>query len=171
MLHVSSQVFLLTLVYRIRILMDPHWFRLAGSDSMRAKITGKNRKLRHFWSAGCSLLRVGGFFGRLDFLFGGLGISKLQFKKKNWAVNYFQILFINTRIDIKCWIRIRIADPNCGLTPAAWSCDQLKGLSYEILLFSGLRRRLQTRQQTGIRHSQVPRISCKGFSSVADPGC
>ncbi len=64
-------------------------------------------------------------------------------------------------------LRIRIADPKHWLSKG---CDHLKGLSKEILLFSGVRRRLQARQQARIRHSQVPRISCKGYSSVADPG-
>jgi hypothetical protein len=37
-----------------------------------------------FWSAGCSVLRVEGFFCSFDVLYGGPGISKLQFlTKKN----------------------------------------------------------------------------------------
>jgi hypothetical protein len=42
----------------------------------------KNRKkLRNFMSgsAGCSFLRADGFSSSLDILYGGLGISKLQF--------------------------------------------------------------------------------------------
>ncbi len=45
----------------------------SGSGSRRAKMTQKNR------SAGCSLLRAVGFSWSLDVLYGGLGISKVQF--------------------------------------------------------------------------------------------
>ncbi len=58
-----------------------------GSGSRRAKMTHKSRKkyrILMFWSAGCSLLRAEGFFCTLAVLYGGLGISKLQYliKKK-----------------------------------------------------------------------------------------
>ncbi len=41
----------------------------------------KYKKLKNFifWSAGCSFLRADGFSCSLDVLYGGLGISKLQF--------------------------------------------------------------------------------------------
>ncbi len=50
-----------------------------------------------FWSAGCSLLRAEGFSCNLGVLYGGLGISKLEFlikkiKIKFPAVNFFSIL-------------------------------------------------------------------------------
>ncbi len=66
-----------------------------GSGSRRAKVTHTNRKkLRNFmfWSAGYSLLRTKGFSCSLDVLYGGLGISELQFLIKKY---------------LKCWIRIR----------------------------------------------------------------
>ncbi len=64
------------------------------------------KKLRNMLSsAGCSLLRAEVFPCSLDVIYGGLGISKLQFfVSKNWkkisnffsAVNFFQFLFIKT---------------------------------------------------------------------------
>jgi hypothetical protein len=74
--------------------MDPHQFELldpdsdphsncgSGSGSRRAKMTHKNRKnsrIFMFLSTGCSLLRAEGFSCSLGVLYGGLGISKLQF--------------------------------------------------------------------------------------------
>jgi hypothetical protein len=64
-----------------------------------------------FLSAGCSLLRAECFSCSLGVLYGGLGISKLQFllKKKKikiLVVNFFQFYII------KPWIRIR--DPESG---------------------------------------------------------
>ncbi len=91
-----------------------------------------------FWSAGCSLLRAEGFSCSLDVLYGGLGISKLQFfikKNKNLfkAVNFFKFLIMKTlypdwiRIGMLCsvkgciririqthWIRIRNTVSNWG---------------------------------------------------------
>ncbi len=66
-----------------------------------------------FLSTGCSLLRAEGFFCCLGVLYGGLGISKLQFliKKieiKFAAINFFSILGHQT------WIRIRDPDPGSG---------------------------------------------------------
>jgi hypothetical protein len=60
----------------------------------------KNRKkdrISIFRSAGCSLLRAEGFSYSLGVLYGGLGISKLQFlikkiKIKFLFVNFFSIL-------------------------------------------------------------------------------
>jgi len=80
---------------------DPHGPALiwvAGSGSRRAKMTHKNRKKSRifmFLSTGCSLLRAEGFSCSLGVLYGGLGISKLQFffKKieiKFPAINFFQ---------------------------------------------------------------------------------
>jgi hypothetical protein len=64
-----------------------------------------------FVSTGCFLLRAEGFSCSLGVLYGGLGISKLQFliKKieiKFSAINFFQFYFI------KPWIRIRIRNPD-----------------------------------------------------------
>ncbi len=48
-----------------------------------------------FCSAGCSLLRAGGFSCNLDVLNGDLGISKLQFMIKKYQT-FFQLeIFIN----------------------------------------------------------------------------
>ncbi len=82
---------------------DPHasaliWVAGSGSGSRRAKMTHKNRKkyrIFMFWSAGCSLFRTEGFSCSLGVLYGGLGISKLQFlikkiKIKFPAVNFSQ---------------------------------------------------------------------------------
>ncbi len=54
----------------------------SGSGSRRAKMTHKNRKKSRIFmilSTGCSLLRAEGFSCSLGVLYGGLGISKLQF--------------------------------------------------------------------------------------------
>ncbi len=64
------------------------------------KMTHKNRKkyrIFMFWSARCSLLRAEGFSCSLGVLYGGLGISKLQFliKKINNLISsckFFSIL-------------------------------------------------------------------------------
>jgi hypothetical protein len=63
-------------------------------------MTHKNRKKSRifmFLSTGCSLLRAEGFSSSLDVLYGGLGISKLQFLIKKIeikfpAINFFAIL-------------------------------------------------------------------------------
>ncbi len=76
-----------------------------------------------FLSTGCSLLRAEGFFRSLGVLYGGLGISKLQFLIKKIeikfpAINFFPILGhqtldpdpgsgIRIRNYKKCWIRIQ----------------------------------------------------------------
>ncbi len=46
-------------------------------------------------SAGCSLLRAEGFSSSLDLLYGGLGISKLQFLIKKIYKN-FQLYFLSS---------------------------------------------------------------------------
>jgi hypothetical protein len=79
-----------------------------------------------FLRTGCSLLRAEGFSCSLGVLYGGLGISKLQFLIKKIevkfpALNFFSILGhqtldpdpgsgsgIRIRNKKKCWIRIRI---------------------------------------------------------------
>jgi hypothetical protein len=66
------------------------------SGSKRAKRPTKNlKKLINFifWSAGCSLLRVEGFFCSLEVLYEGLGISKLQFMIKNYKKKFSAVIF------------------------------------------------------------------------------
>jgi hypothetical protein len=83
----------------IRIRMDPHLFELldpdqhlnCGSGSRRAKMTHKNRKKSRIFM----FLRAEGFSCSLSVLYGGLGISKLQFLIKKIeikvpAINFFQ---------------------------------------------------------------------------------
>ncbi len=90
-------------------------------------MTLKNRKKSRifmFLSTGCSLLRADGFSCSLGVLYGGLGISKLQFFIKKIEIKFPAINFFNFRssnpgsgsgIRIrnpdpqleKCWIRIR----------------------------------------------------------------
>jgi hypothetical protein len=75
---------------------DPH--SNCGSGSRRAKIIHKNRKKSRifmFLSTGFSFLRAEGFSCSLGVLYGGLGISKLQFLIKKIeikfpAINFFQ---------------------------------------------------------------------------------
>ncbi len=63
-------------------------------------MTHKNRKksrISMFLSPGCSLLRAEGFSCSLGVLYGGLGISKLQYLIKKIeikfpAINFFSIL-------------------------------------------------------------------------------
>jgi hypothetical protein len=62
--------------------VDPDPFPRIGSGSWRAKMARKNRKQLinfMFSSAGKSLMRAKGFSCSLDFFYGGLVISKLQF--------------------------------------------------------------------------------------------
>ncbi len=66
------------------------------------------------------MLGAQGFSSSLDILYGGVGISKLQFltKKdiKKFQLYFFSLIFwsskpwilILIRIRLKCWIRIRI---------------------------------------------------------------
>ena len=95
---------------------------VAGSGSafkLRIRIQeGKNdpknwKKVRIFifWSDGCSLLRTEGFSGSLGVLYGGLGISELQFLIKKIKIKFLVVIFFQFYI-IKLWIRIR--DPESG---------------------------------------------------------
>jgi hypothetical protein len=70
--------------------------------------------------AGCSLLRAEGVFFSLDVLYGGLGISKLNFLIKKYKFYFFSYNFLSSepwiRIYLTIWIRSRIrietnADP------------------------------------------------------------
>jgi hypothetical protein len=58
-----------------------------------------------FLSTGCSLLRAEGFSCSLGVLYGGLGISKLQFLIKKIEIKFPAINFF-----IKPWIWIRNPD-------------------------------------------------------------
>jgi hypothetical protein len=79
-------------------------------------MTHKNRKkskIFMFLSTGCSLLRAEGFSCSLGFLYGGLGIIKLQFLIKKIEIKFPAINFFQFEV-IKPWIRIRDADPESG---------------------------------------------------------
>jgi hypothetical protein len=80
--------------------MDPHYFEFLdpdpdpGGQKWPTKIE-KNSTNFMFLSTGCSLLRAEGFSCSLGVLYGGLGISKLQFLIKKIeikfpAINFFQ---------------------------------------------------------------------------------
>ncbi len=70
-----------------------------------------------FWSAGCSLWRVKGFFCSLDVIYGGQRTCKLQFliflKSNFFPTCKFVSVFWSSKpwilivIQHKCWIRIR----------------------------------------------------------------
>jgi hypothetical protein len=78
------------------LILDPEFRIRIGSR--RAKMTHKNIKKSRifmFLSTGCSLLWAEGFSCSLGVLYGGLGISKLQFLIKKIeikfpAINFFQ---------------------------------------------------------------------------------
>jgi hypothetical protein len=62
-----------------------------------------------FSSAGCSLLRAEGVYCTLDVLYGGLGISKLQFliSCKFFSIFGHQNPGSGSLFSLKCWIWIR----------------------------------------------------------------
>jgi hypothetical protein len=66
-----------------------------------------------FFSTGCSLLRTEGFSCSLGVLYGGLGISKLQFLIKKIEIKIPAIIFFQFKV-LKPWIRIRDLDPESG---------------------------------------------------------
>jgi hypothetical protein len=70
-------------VFRIRFRIGSGFKQDSGYGSRRSKMT-------HKISAGCSLLRAEGFPCSLDFLYGGLGISELQFLIKK-ILHFFQM--------------------------------------------------------------------------------
>jgi hypothetical protein len=79
-------------------------------------MTPKNRKKDRifiFSSAGCSLLMAEGFSCSLGILYGGLGISKLQFLIKTIKIEFLVVNVFQFWI-IKPWIRIRDPDPESG---------------------------------------------------------
>ncbi len=80
------------------------------------KLPTKNRKKSRifiFLSTGCSLLRAEGFSCSLGVLYGGLGISKLQFLIKKIGITFPAINFFQFQV-IKPWIRIRDPDLESG---------------------------------------------------------
>ncbi len=106
------------------------WVAGSGSGSRRAKLTHKNRKkyrIFMFWSAGCSFLRAEDFFCSLGVLYGGLGISKLQFlikkiKIKISCCKLFSTLGHQTRIRIRIRIKsMRIRNPGFGKSSISWA--------------------------------------------------
>ncbi len=64
-------------------------------------------------STGCSLLRAEGFSCSLGVLYGGLGISKLQFLIKKIEIKFPAINFFQFQV-IKPWIRVRDPGPGSG---------------------------------------------------------
>jgi hypothetical protein len=86
-------------------------------------MTHKNRKKSRIFmilSTGCSLLRAEGFSCSLGVLYGGLGISKLQFLIKKIVI-------------IKPCIRIRVRDPDAQLEKNAGSGSALHQCESETL--------------------------------------
>ncbi len=78
-------------------------------------MTHKNRKKSRifmFLSTGYSLLRAEGFSCSLGVLYGGLGISKLQFLIKKIEIKFPAINFLQF-LAIKPWIRN--PDPGFGI--------------------------------------------------------
>ncbi len=67
-----------------------------GGQKLHTKIE-KRHRIVMFWSAGCSLLRAEGFFCSLGVLYGGLGISKLQFLIKKIKIKFLAVNFLNFR--------------------------------------------------------------------------
>jgi len=63
-------------------------------------MTHKNRKKSRIFMlllTGCSLLRAEGFSCSLGVLYGGLGISKLQFLIKKIKIKFLVVIFFNFR--------------------------------------------------------------------------
>jgi hypothetical protein len=78
-------------------------------------MTHKNRKKSRifmFLSTGCSLLRAEGFSCSLGILYGGLGISKLQFLVTKIEIKFQAIKFFQFWVIKPC---IRIRDPDLQL--------------------------------------------------------
>jgi hypothetical protein len=76
--------------------MDPHYFELLDPDPGGQKWPTKIEKVQNFHvsSTGCSLLRAEGFSCSLGVLYGGLGISKLQFLIKKIEIKFpFKFFF------------------------------------------------------------------------------
>jgi hypothetical protein len=90
-----------------------------------------------FLSTGCSLLRAEGFSCSLGVLYGGLGISKLQFLIKKIEIKFPAITLFQSEV-INPWIRIRDPDPESGsaIRKNAGSGSALNQCESENLLFS-----------------------------------
>ncbi len=103
--RVTSQLQVHTLtVLWIRIgFSDPDLDPASGGQKWPSKIEKKYR-IFIFWSAGCSLLRAEGFFCSLVVLYGGLGISKLQFLIKKFKIKVFRCKFFSI-LGHQTWIR------------------------------------------------------------------
>ncbi len=105
-----------------------------------------------FWSARCSFLRAKGYSCSLEVLYGGLGISKLQFLIKKYQ-NFFSCKFfpyfghktLDPDLDrysaMKCWIRIQISIQHEMLDPDLESINpdpkQLHFLQYGVYFIPG----------------------------------
>ncbi len=66
----------------------PHWEYGPGSGFRRAKMTHKSEENASFLSGRCFLLKGEDFSWSLNVLYGGLGISKLQFLIKKIKINF-----------------------------------------------------------------------------------
>ncbi len=93
--------------YRYRA-VNGQWIRIQEGKNYSPKI---EKKVRYgnfmFLSAGCSLWRAEGFSCSLDVLYGGLGISKLQFFIKRYPIfsncKFVQYLIIKTLDPVPDW--------------------------------------------------------------------
>ncbi len=107
----------------IQIRMD--WSSGSGSRSVKkTHKKGTSEEMYCFGNAGRSLLMTGGLTCRFDVLHGGLVHYHFWPKQANffvnckifqWSRNLWIWNLIRIRIDLKCWIRIRIktnADPH-----------------------------------------------------------
>ena len=87
-------------------------------------MTHKNRRMSRIFmfhpvlNTGCSLLRAEGFSYSLGVLYGGQGISKLQFLIKKIEIKYSAINFFQFQV-IKPWIRIRNPESGSGFRKSA----------------------------------------------------
>ncbi len=131
-LHKKMSILIIIQIWNLKSSVsdpDPDWRQIqsgqwngfpdseSGSGSRRAKITHKNWK--KFWSAGCSLLRADGFSWSLEVLYGGLGISKMQYLIQKISI-FFSCKFVPilghknpgfgldldgySLISLKCWL-------------------------------------------------------------------
>jgi hypothetical protein len=106
---------------RIRIRNGSGFNRVSGSGSVfgiRIRIKeGKNYRQKYkkdVSSAGCSLLRAEGFSCSLNVLYGGLGISNLQFVIKIISNFFPAVIFFHHFWSSKPWIQIWI---DTGIQP------------------------------------------------------
>ncbi len=118
----------------------PEWFWSAGSGSRRAKKAAHKKETTKIffmiWSAGCSLLKAWDFSYSLAVLHGGLGINvpvwQILTKKirifspsKFFLFNFWSSNpWIRIRINLKCWIGIRIEPMRIHSTGRTRSSDE-----------------------------------------------